>query len=304
MNSVQYVDLSNSDILQNVLKRWWWWNASKDALSADHKNVFAHWNLIAARKRHDFALVAGSGHSVGNISKEESNFLQEKFDVFSNNFFLAHPFLVPDFHHLEFPRDFFSYQIDNGAAEFFAKVFDANRNRDTFFIAKYQTFRLQLQQAFRLKQPMKNLFTYMPSDVIYGDRRCSLSSGMYNPHPTKLRVSCAASLSIILDLVLKLKYKFVVFIGVDLGSKGHFYDNYTYLDPWRVVKKERKSQLKKYGNVHQTKKQNIDLFIKGVKTQHAQAMQVINLSNSSYLQKFLPTMKVSSLESTLSIENV
>ena len=120
-------------------------------------------------------------------------------------------------------------------------------------------------------------------------------NGNYKPSGDRLQVRCYASLSLLLETLVRMKYKKIYFLGCDLYSSEYFWTNnseYQHLNltseaPLMVTSKpdERSAE-----SVHPTQERNIAQYIKEF-TEYNN-VEAINLSEKSLLKDFIKTEKL------------
>ena len=286
--------------------------------------------LLGARRRHDVALVAGTGLSAGRLTSEQSIFLQRNTDVWALNQFFFHHHLVPDFYNLELrllgPKQVarscpgcakhIPQQVSNEEMWTFFDQSRRSRYIDTVFLTREPSGDSygkedNVSRLLRRAAPCpKALVTYRLKHWFQDMEGCTEARlrKMKSMPADRLVVQdfCGASLTCVVDLVLKLKYAHMALIGVDLTSPLHFY---TALPEYAIFSAELagykfeqaavKFATVRYGGQHATGARGIHRFLDWVAREHCSHFSLVNLAadsllarvneiNTSYIRTILP----------------
>ena len=207
--------------------------------------------LLAARRRHEHALLAATGPSVGRLTAGQCGFLQARMDVWATNQFFLHHYLVPDFYHLEvrvLPLSRPKGSTRRGPpavikSEIIWRLFDANASkrrayRKTVFLARSVAAKgpfapnegSSVERLLRRSAPCpRALVTYFAKNRGSCEHLTERLRSTVESQFLERRVSspvyehCASSITRIIDVMLRLGYKTASLIGVDLTSTDHFY---------------------------------------------------------------------------------
>lgn len=262
--------------------------------------------LLHARRRHDVALIAGTGLSAGRLTVEQAAALQQHTDVWALNQFFFHHDLVPDFYNLEVrslgPKQVkgVTQQVSN---EDFWKYFDLHRRPryvETIFLTRdpsrdvYGSHGNVSRLLCRAAPTPKALVYYQlrhwfqDMDGCTKDRIAKLK--ILPVDPAIVQDFCASSLTRVVDLALKVEYPHVAFIGVDLNSPVHFY---TALPRYAAIAANLSSSgfehvavtfaKERYGGQHATGARGVHHFLQRVARERCATVRFVNLAAESLL---------------------
>lgn len=189
---------------------------SKVAVRLGMSDVYQHGAELRALKRSAHALLCGSGPSANLIERNEARFFEETTDVWASNQFFVHAHLTPRFHHTEFKRsslDFWHAHLQDQAIRF----------RETTFLLDDSN----LDALSFLRSRSARIFVYAARNVEWKARDgCTEADGYYAPlHCGRIVKSCSASMSLILHLLVLMRYTSLYVVGIDLVSPDHFWTN-------------------------------------------------------------------------------
>ncbi len=226
-------------------------------------------------KKSDTAIYLGCGPSINNLTRDNSSAISE-FDIWTVNNFIFHNYIIPDFYHPEIKE----HRDGPIMREMFSKkheeykdvnwVVDGNRPYISDMLNNYD-------KIYRYDKDVSNKL---------------LQSGRYKPSGNKLEVRCYASLSLLLETLIRMKYKKIYFLGCDLYSSEYFWtDNpdYNHLDlqtkaPLMVSSKPDERHSK---SIHPTQERNIAQYIK--EFTEFNGVEAVNLSKKSLLKDYIKT---------------
>lgn len=163
---------------------------------------------IHEKKKSDTAVFLGSGSSINNISDEQWKAIS-KTDTWTVNNWVYHPF-VPDFYHVEvkkYNKDIVKRRI--------AERGDAYK--DVTFVVN--TKRRYILDVIGSK---KNVYLYKMHKINVA-KKSIVPKYEPNNNPNVLTCNLNSSLTMLLELMCRLKYKRVVFFGVDLLNSLYFW---------------------------------------------------------------------------------
>ena len=207
--------------------------------------------VLLDRKKSVHALVAATGLSTGRLNKEQSAFLMGHADVWGINQAFLHHYLVPSFYNVEMRtvvdhRDAKGTKgcrkLPSGKSECgFRKAvrsalvweqFDATKRaayRDTVFLCKSEHVREVGEVLRNGAQCPHAIVTYRIKNAVTTCNKESKSRMMtilrtsLRPANSYVREFCSSSLSRVVDLIVRMRYSTLSFVGVDLNSQYHFY---------------------------------------------------------------------------------
>lgn len=210
-------------------------------------------NIKNLNKKNKDAVFLGCGPSINELNKE---FLVGK-DVWANNNFILHPEIIPDFYHLELKEHrngpTFRKYIEKRKKEYLNTNWILNGNRRYLLdVISPEVF--------------KNIFLY-----------------------NNIKVYCEASVSIIFQIMMSLKYENIYVCGIDLYSCEYFW---TYDDKINVpsIINTCKPDERKTNSLHPTQERNIAEFIKEIND--TSSTNIINLSSKSILRNYIKSINV------------
>lgn len=164
-------------------------------------------NIRELKRKKKKAFFLGCGNSINNLDKKNYQFLKNEYDFWANNSFFVHPFVIPDFYHLEIKL----HRNGNLFKNYFPEV--KEKFKQTNFITDSHH-----PYVFDLVSPKEfSMYTYQHYDRAKEHAR-------YDVHPFYVANS-GASLSRILDIMIRLGYKEISFLGVDMYDARYFWTN-------------------------------------------------------------------------------
>tara|TARA_B100000287_G_C20624600_1_gene777267 strand:+ start:305 stop:1036 length:732 start_codon:yes stop_codon:yes gene_type:complete len=219
------------------------------------------------------AVFLGSGPSINNITKEQQEKLKQ-YDLWSSNSWIAHKTIIPDFYHLEVKAH------RNGKfAERMLKE-KAEQYKDVNWI-------LDNTRPYLLNYVKPELYENI---YVYNKQHRNSNSGKYKVTEQIVGVSCSASLTCILDVMIKMGYEKIYLIGVDLKSGEYFwtdnpeYDDVGIPDIIQSCKPDERSK----NDIHSTAERGIHNFI--AELGETNNVEMINLSDTSLLKNTIKSM--------------
>ena len=168
---------------------------------------------VLSRKRHDDAIFLGCGQSINCLDDNDIQKIQEKFDVWVSNNFMIHKTIVPDFYHLEVKP---------------------HRNGPLVHRLTREKKEAYGETKWLLDSTRPYILDYMYYDEntdvsLYKKWYRKENHGRYNPDPNQVSVSVNASITVISDVMCRMGYNTIYFLGVDMGSSRYFWtDNFEY----------------------------------------------------------------------------
>lgn len=164
------------------------------------KNIYKH-------KNSDTAIYLGSGSSINNITPAQWKKIAT-FDTWTVNNWVYHPF-VPKFYHLEVKkinRDIITKRIAS-RKDYGNVIWILNRDR------KY---------LFDVIGNQKHIFTYK-MEKINAVKKNIIPKYTPNNNHNVLTCNLNTTFTMMLELILRFKYKRVIFFGVDLQDSRYFW---------------------------------------------------------------------------------
>ena len=235
-----------------------------------------HIAKLPEKKKNNSAIFLGCGPSINSIDDEFKDKL-DCLDVWSSNSWIIHNNIVPDFYHVEVK---------------------AHRSGPIFkrlCVDKAETYK---QVNWLIDGTRAHLLEYVRPDLyesIYAYPKFyrQEESGNYLPHPQAIDVSNNASLTVILDIMSRMNYEKIYFLGVDMYSSKYFWtDNPDYEDVGipDIIKSCKPDERPPDSN-HPTQK--LKDFI--VEFGETNKIEMINLSPKSLLSTRMKTISIGEL---------
>lgn len=172
---------------------------------------------LIARKKSDYAFFLGCGQSINQLSDDNIDNLHKNFDVWTTNNFLIHQKIVPHFYHLEVK---------------------AHRNGPLIRRASSQKKDLYRGTTWIIDKTRPYIFDYLSKNdylenkfLFYDKIYRQEQHGKYHPDKERVCVSINASITLVLDMMVRMNYKTIYFLGVDMNTSEYFWtDNNLYKD--------------------------------------------------------------------------
>jgi hypothetical protein len=235
---------------------------------------------LTEMKKKKKAIFLGCGPSIEGVTPEQWNLISENFDVWTSNNWIVNKDIVPDFYHLE------------------VKIHRSGQLMVDMLNLKHENYKdvswiLDNTRPYLINfinpDYFENIFTY---EKAYRKE----SDGNYTPDKKLISVSCNASLTVILDIMARMNYESISFLGVDMTSSKYFWtDNPRYSDyPIPDIMKSCKPDERPPDSLHPTFK------LKDYIPQFCEFNNIIayNLSLNSLLNE---KMKTFTLEEILNV---
>ena len=262
-------------------------------------------HVLLARKRSEHALIAATGLSTGRLTREQSAFLMARTDVWGVNQIFLHHDLVPAFYNLEMrtlPMDGRKDRSKTVSSEMMWKLFDASKRaayRDTVFLARTEhaaDVRRVLTSADRCPRA---LVTYTCQNKLSDcNERRLLTRSRVRPLDASggmlavVSEFCGSSISRVFDLIVRLRYRTISLVGVELNSQHHFYTslpNYAEVAQRLPVQWERSMlafvrRANRNTTLHATATRGIQHYIDALGHFYAGRLTLFNLSPESLLR--------------------
>ena len=161
---------------------------------------------LQKKKNSDCAIFLGCGPSINDVTDEQWKKIQS-MDIWTSNNWYIHD-VVPNFYQLEVKlhrNGVYSAEKIQEKKEEYANV--------NWILDETRPYLFKIVG----EDPKTSIYTYKKN--YRGD------DGFYTPEADKVHVSCGASITIILDLMQKMNYDKIYFLGVDLYSSEYFWTN-------------------------------------------------------------------------------
>ena len=229
------------------------------------------------KKKNKDAIFLGCGKSINSLTDSHIDFMKNNLDIWTSNSFMINKDIIPDFYHLEVKHHRNGPVVKRTCKEKCEKyknvkwIIDATRP----YLLDY----IGVQNY-----PQENFFGYTK---IYRRE----NDGKYKPDPMSLSVSLNASLSLICDLIIKMKYDKVYFLGVDMYDSEYFWTHSKKYEDVLIedIIRTNKPDERKPTDMHPTYKMKD--FIKEIF--EFNNSKAINLSEKSLLSSTIETRNIS-----------
>jgi len=229
------------------------------------------------KKGADEAVFLGCGPSINDLTEEDWEKLKSR-DLWTSNNWFVHKTIVPDFYHVEIKAH------RNGSM--FKKIADEKHKQ-----YKDVSWIVDQTRPYILKFLDPELY----SDIsVYPKVYRKKEDGKYKPDPSHVTVSCNASMTLILDLMSRMGYKKIYFVGVDLYSSEYFWSNNNdYKDVYiPEIMNSAKPDERPIDSLHPVS--HLTNYVG--EFCDFNEIEAINLSPKSLFAECMTTMKISDLE--------
>jgi hypothetical protein len=233
-------------------------------------------NFTELKKNHKQAIFLGCGLSIKELTQENIKFINNNMDMWTSNSFLVHEELIPDFYHMEIKAHRNGPLVQRLAKKRSEKyknvkwIIDQTRP----YILNYVTLNDYPQENFH----------------IYSKYYRQEKNGQYRPKEDSVGVSVNASLTVIADIMVRMNYDTIYFLGVDMLDSRYFWTNnkkYEHIEIDDIVKTVKPDE-RKPDDVHPTYhlKDYLPEFFK------YNEQRVVNLASNSALKEVMETKKI------------
>jgi hypothetical protein len=232
-----------------------------------------HFINLPKAKKNNQAIFLGSGPSILDIDED---FIQKlkNVDVWTSNSWIIHNKIIPDFYHVEVKA--------HRSGPIFKRL--CKEKSDAY---KDVNWIIDGTRVHLLEYVDPAVY---PSIYAYSKFYRQESSGEYQIHPQAVAVSNNASLTVILDLMSRMNYEKIYFLGVDMYSSKYFwtdnpdYDSVNIPDIIKTCKPDERAP----DSNHPTQK--LKDFI--VEFGNHNKIEMINLSEKSLLSSRMKTINL------------
>jgi hypothetical protein len=296
-----------------------------------HSDFWKRFGEFRRHKRHDAAVLLGNGPSANLLGETEGPLMMAVADIWATNQFFVHKYVTPDYHHIEvkgyterFWMDNFTPEIKERYDQRGTQVWSLIRDmkNDAKEICRngrvtVRSFKSCSSDCGFCSQRVLNMtgrpqFVYGLDSMLTEAQVESRAAG--NPvnyrkvleRTSKCSVQktttvdecalgkhCYASMTTVMDMLVRMGYRRVYVLGVDLNDHRHFYNaagdaaTYAHLKLPRTMNETDSS-----AGVHKTATMGVQDFLPAFfKKFHVHAF---NLSPTSLLRSKMPTLDVRS----------
>ena len=222
------------------------------------------------------AIFLGCGSSINTLTLAQEEKIQNNFDVWVSNNFMVHKRIVPDFYHVEIKHH------RNGPLIHRLAHKRRNEYKDVNWI-------IDQTRSYILSYVSPNDYSHSKFHV-YPKVYRRENHGNYIPHPEKVSVSCNASITVIIDIMSRMGYDKIYFLGVDMNDSRYFWsenDDYKDIEMEDIVK-SCKPDERSINEPHPT--MHMKDYLPEYLSYNKQV--AINLSKTSLLAKKMKTMDI------------
>ena len=226
-------------------------------------------------KKRSNAIFLGCGESINNLTKDQIEFINSNFDIWTSNNFIINSELIPDFYHMEIKHHRNGPLISRLCAQ------KKEIYKNVSWIID-QTRPYILNYIKPVDYDLKNIYIY---PKVYRKEE----HGRYNVQES-VSVSCNASLTVISDIILRQKYDCIYFLGVDMNNSKYFWTNNEKYKNVEIesIMKTCKPDERKPSDLHPTFK--LQSYLPEFFNYNSQ--YCVNLSSSSLLSKIMVTKSI------------
>ena len=302
----------------------------------NHTEFWRKFPEFQRRKRHDAALLLGNGESANLLGRKEGRLMMDVADIFVTNQFFVHQHVTPDFHHIEIKGFTERFWQDNFTPEIKKKYRDRNtfvwslirtmkndapeycRNADggvgqrkcmadcgpcsqrVLDMTGSPSFVYSMESMLSEEQvAMKAAGEHLSdpkfwSNILKKTKACSVQKAQVQE--CALGKSCYSSMTTVLDMIVRMGYKRLYILGVDLNSHRHFYNAGT--PSAGELKREYKhlilprsmNETDSGEGVHKTATLGVQHFIPALIAQYG--IEGFNLSPTGLLREHMKTLSL------------
>lgn len=235
-----------------------------------------HFLGLPQSKKSEEAIFLGCGPSILDIDDDFKSKLKN-LDVWTSNSWIIHNDIVPDFYHVEVKA--------HRSGPIFKRL--CQEKSETY---KDVHWIIDSTRPYLLEYVDPKLYH---SIFAYSKYYRKEETGAYDVHPQAVAVSNNASLTVILDMMSRMQYKKIYFLGVDMYSSRYFWtDNkeYDHVNIPEIIKTCKPDERPPDSN-HPTQK--LKDFI--VEFGNHNNIEMVNLSEKSLLATRMKTISIGDL---------
>lgn len=197
---------------------------------------------VTGFKTSDTIFILGSGPSL-NLIKQEHIKIISHHDSFGINFSFLKEEVIPTFHQMSYERNLWARNTIVERLSSRRKLY----NNTIFFLSDKAYRRLghpRITPYFFSEEP--KCCCYKLPKPIFLDRPRPFGEEDFDK-----TVYYRGTITLVLDLVMKLKYKNIILLGVDPNTPAHFFDNMVEMNDYcvRLNKQNKELGLKKFENM-------------------------------------------------------
>jgi len=228
------------------------------------------------KRKNKSAFFLGCSPSINTLTIEQENKIQKNFDVWVSNNFMVHKRIVPDFYHVEIKH---------------------HRNGPLVQRLSHERRESYQNVSWIIDQTRPYIMNYVsPKDYphenfhLYPKAYRKENHGNYNPNNDNVSVSCNASITVIIDIMSRMGYDKIYFLGVDMTDSRYFWSgNKDYEDiKMEDIVKSCKPDERSIESPHPT------MHMKDYLPEYLEYnnQEAINLSKNSLLSSKMKTMNI------------
>jgi|2_EtaG_2_1085320.scaffolds.fasta_scaffold11933_2 hypothetical protein len=198
--------------------------------------------FTALEKKNNCAVFLGCGNSINTLTLDQEKFLSDNFDVWASNNFMVHNRIVPNFYHVEIKDH------RNGPL-----VRRLSKQRSESY--KDVSWIIDVTRPYILNYVSPEDYRHENFHV-YPKAYRNENHGKYNPDINAVSVTGNASVSVIMDIMVRMKYDTIYFLGVDMNDSRYFwsdnkdYENVVMEDIVKTCKPDERSPDQPHPTMH------------------------------------------------------
>lgn len=205
--------------------------------------VFSLDDIRNKHKKSDTVFILGGSETINDITDEQWDHIAQH-DSIGMNWWPVHKF-IPSYYYTNYPRgkiyfDYFQSILEKRYKDYNNTVFFIHGNR-----AVRRGIHPRVTNRLFSKSPL--CCFYHVSDPI----KLSNANPKFSAYHFRNTLHYRGGLSLILDLLRKLRYKNIVMMGIDLKNGVHFYDSYPEMQ-WQYETGYSKPILEKRKDIQST----------------------------------------------------
>jgi len=222
--------------------------------------------FLSRIKKNNIALVVGTGESVNSINYIQSHILMNIADIWGLNHFFFHDYIIPLVYHVEMAS---LGKYGNTLLWNYFRKYKKHLYNSTTFITP-SSMKHNLENTLCHDPLPRAILSYTLKDYFADHAGCTqervstLSRRNMFTNTNNVDSYCSATITRVIGLLIRLRYKHIAFIGVDLTSTTHFYSHHPYLkgNTKKFETMIRNKDIKRYNSsIHATGARGVHLLI-------------------------------------------
>ena len=248
---------------------------------------------LKSKKTHNIAVILGTGVSVASIDYNKWIQITSMSDTWGMNQIFFHDYIIPKFYHLEMAS------VRSHKNNELWSYFNTKRRHlyinTTFITSEFNQHAVHSMLCKNSSFIPSALITYTTTDSLWDRRGCTIKKLKSITRATayasihKINGYCAATITRLIGIVLKMNYRHIAFIGVELNTHIHFYTYHNYIISnnityeYNILNKDRRLY---HSNLHATGSRGVHLFIDRIASIYSN-ITFYNLENSGLVKYYV-----------------